>query len=96
MRFLWALADYAARNLVLVPLPALPVLGPPLADSGDGNSPLVRKFRSVRQAFYPKARMEILLAVYEGISERIVAAGWHTCIISDCKTIIESSILVQN
>ena len=66
------MADYAARNLsslVPVPLPALPVLGPQPADSVDDNSPLVRKFRRVRRAFYLKARMEILLAVYEGISE---------------------------
>ena len=63
LRLLWALADYAARNLVPVPLPALPVLGPPPADSGDDNSPLDLK-----------ARLEILLAVYEGISERIVGS----------------------
>ena len=72
LRFLWALADDAARNQVPVPLPALPVLGPPPADSGDESSPLVREFRRVRRAFYLKARMEILLAFYEGISEFIV------------------------
>jgi len=75
LRFLWALADYAARNLVPVPLPALPVLGPPPADFGDDNSPLVSKFRRVRRAFYLKAWMGILLAVYEGISERIAGHG---------------------
>jgi hypothetical protein len=72
LRFLWALADYAARNLVPVPLPILPVLGSPPAGDGDDDSPLVRKFRRVRRTLYLRARLEILLAVYEGISERIV------------------------
>ena len=71
LRFLWALADYAARNLVPVPMPIQPARPRPPADSEDDDSPQVRKFRRVRHAFYLKARTEILLAVYEGISERI-------------------------
>lgn len=72
LRFLWALADYAARNLVPVPVPIQSARGFPAADSEDDNSPRVRKFRRVRHAYYLKARTEVLLAVYEGISERIV------------------------
>ena len=32
---------------------------------------MVRKFRRVRQTLYHKARLETLLAVYEGITERV-------------------------
>jgi hypothetical protein len=69
LRFLWSIADFSARNLVPVPLPILPTLGSPPA--GDDDSPLIRKFRKLRQSLYHKARLEISLAVYEGIAERV-------------------------
>ena len=47
-------------------------VGVPRADSEDDNSSRVRKFRRVRHAYYLKARTEVPLAVYEGISERII------------------------
>ena len=79
-----------AGKLAPVLLPVLPVLGHPPADTGDVFAPLVRKFRRVHQAFYLKARMDILLAVYEGISERVVGRTYAL------QKNNQSSSLVQN
>jgi hypothetical protein len=70
LRFLWALADHAARNYIPVPLPVLPVLsevGPP----EDKDSPQVVRFKRLRGQIFVQARLQLLTAVYEAVTHRV-------------------------
>jgi hypothetical protein len=69
-RFLWALADHAARNYVPVPVTVLPVLSAALY-SDDHNSPQVVRFKRLRGHLFVESRLHLLTAVYEAITRRV-------------------------
>ena len=68
LRFLWALADFAARNRVHLPQPILPNRGP-AADLEDDT--LIQRFKRLRSRLFLSARLTVLTAVYEGVTERV-------------------------
>ena len=70
LRFLWALADFSARNYIPVPLPVLPVLSNAEPDSGR-DSPQVIRFKRLRGRTFVQARLHILSAIYEAITFRV-------------------------
>jgi hypothetical protein len=70
LRFLWTLADHAARNYIPVPLPVLPSLAD--ADSPDDrDSPQVVRFKRLRGQIFVQARLHLLTAVYEAVTHRV-------------------------
>ena len=70
LRFLWALADHAARNKHPVPLPVLPVFSE-LAPPDDRHNPQVVRFQRLRGRIFVQARLHLLTAVYEAITHRV-------------------------
>jgi hypothetical protein len=70
LRFLWALADHAARNYVPVPVTVLPVLSD-APSSEDHNSPQVVRFKRQRgQLFVVGVPFAPAHRVYEAITHR--------------------------
>jgi hypothetical protein len=65
LRFLWGLADHAARNQVPVELQDLPHL------DLDSPAPAQAAFQRLRSLIYVQASYRILAAVFEGVTERI-------------------------
>ena len=70
LRFLWALADHAARNYVPVPVTVLPVLSA-APSSDDHHSPQVVRFKRLRGQLFVESRLHLLTAVYEAITHRV-------------------------
>jgi len=72
LRFLWALSDHAARSRVPVPQPIIPVLGAPAAlAAAQADKTLIERFKRLRSSYFVHARLAVLTAVYEGVSERV-------------------------
>ena len=72
LRFLWALSDHAARSRVPVPQPIIPVLGAPAAlAAAQADKTLFERFKRLRSSYFVHARLAVLTAVYEGVSERV-------------------------
>ena len=70
LRFLWTLADHAARNYIPVPLPVLPL--PFGADSSEEqDSPQVVRFKLLRSRIFAQDRLHVLTALYEAITHRV-------------------------
>ena len=68
---LWATADHAARNRVLMPGPIVPVRAAPAAQvAALADQPLIARCRRPRPSVSVNARLAVLTAVYEGLSER--------------------------
>ena len=65
LRFLWALADHAARNCVHLPLDDLPQLDPAAADRA------LADFKRLRGHLYIQSTYKILAAIFEGVTERV-------------------------
>ena len=71
MRFLWALADFAARNRVHLPEPILPNRGPAAHAADLEDDTLIQRFKRLRSRLFLSARLTVLTAVYEGVTERV-------------------------
>ncbi len=76
LHFLWALADHAGRSRDPVPQPIIPVLGAPAAlAAARANQTLIAQPGSnvfvQSYSFFVQARLTVLTAVYEGVSERV-------------------------
>ena len=65
LRFLWSLANHAARNQVPLELIALPQLGL------DEPSPTQVAFQRLRCAIYTQSCYRVLAAIFEGVTERV-------------------------
>ena len=64
VRFLWRLADHAARNHIPPDLRALPILDP--ADQSH-----LQAFKRLRGHIYVQSTYKLLAAIFEGVTERI-------------------------
>ena len=65
LRFLWGLAEHAARNSVHVPLDDLPHLDPAVADVARTD------FKRLRGHLYIQATYKVLAMLFEGVTERV-------------------------
>jgi hypothetical protein len=65
LRFLWCLADHAARNQVPVELHELPLL------HHEPLPPAHSPFQTLRSRIYVQSTYKILAAVFEGVTERL-------------------------
>ena len=75
LRFLWALADHAARNCIPVPIPVLPHLSAGPQDEAD--TPAVVRFKRPRGQIFVQSRLHILTAVYEAVTHRVYGRTFH-------------------
>jgi hypothetical protein len=71
LRFLWALADFAARNRIHLPQPLLPNRGPAAHAAELEDDTLIQRFKRLRSSLFLSARLTVLTAVYEGVTERV-------------------------
>jgi len=61
LRFLWALADHAARSYIAVPIPVLPLLS--AADpQDDSDTPRIVRFKRLRGQIFVQSRLHVLTA----------------------------------
>ena len=65
LRFIWGLAEQAARNSVHVPLDDLPYLDPAVADVARTD------FKRLRGHLYIQATYKVLAMLFEGVTERV-------------------------
>ena len=65
LRFLWGLAEHAARNSVHVPLDDLPHLDPAVADVARTD------FKRLRGHLYIQATYKVLAMLFEGVTELV-------------------------
>jgi hypothetical protein len=72
LRFLWTLADHAARYYIPVPLPVLPLSsGNAPFDSEDQDFSQVVRFKHLRGRIFAQDRLQVLTAIYEAVTHRV-------------------------